>query len=157
MVPIARFDRAIFYAMHVHGGPAGTKSAANMSARRLRPAFQYRSSSTTRLAATEGRIHGTGQMIDVRIWLQGDLRPPEIEVRLYPNKRHFGQGWEGLKVTQAVSKLFSGRRNEILIREVGLRRNDDSPTFPLWSNYCAEGLDLGVLTQSGPKDDIYTG
>ncbi len=23
MVPIARFDRAILYAMHVHGGPAG--------------------------------------------------------------------------------------------------------------------------------------
>jgi hypothetical protein len=27
MVPIARFDRAILYAMHVHGGPAGMTGA----------------------------------------------------------------------------------------------------------------------------------
>ncbi len=33
------------------------------------------------------------------LWLQTDIQPPENEVRLYPNSRHSGQGWECLKVT----------------------------------------------------------
>ncbi len=35
----------------------------------------------------------------VRLWLKSDIQSPEIEVRLYPNMRHFWQGWECLKVT----------------------------------------------------------
>ncbi|MEE8309192.1 MAG: hypothetical protein V3R34_02225, partial [Hyphomicrobium sp.] len=36
----------------------------------------------------------------LRLWLQADLQPPEIDFRLYPSIRHFGQGWERLKVTR---------------------------------------------------------
>ena len=61
---------------------------------------------------------------------------------------------EGPLWVQAVSELISGGRNEILIREVGLRRNDDLPTLPSGSNYCAEGLDLGVFTQPGPTTEV---
>ncbi len=92
--------------------------------------------------------------LNVASWLQADMRPPGIEVCSTPNSGH-SEAHAGLPVlTQAVSKLFSGGRNEILIREVGLRRNDDSPTLPSESNYCAEGLDLGVLTQPGPIAEV---
>ncbi len=36
---------------------------------------------------------------NVCCWLESEVQPPEIEVRLYPSFRHSGQGWEGLKVT----------------------------------------------------------
>ena len=58
-------------------------------------------------------------------------------------------------VTQAVSKLFFGDRDEILSREFGLRRNNVSPTLPSGFNCCAEGLGVGVFTQPGPKADIH--
>ncbi len=48
-------------------------------------------------------------------------------------------------------KLFFGDRDEILIHEVDLSRNNDSPTLPSGFNYCAEGLDTGVFTQAGPE------
>ena len=57
-------------------------------------------------------------------------------------------------LTQAVWKLFFGDRDEKLIHEVGLSRNNDSPTLPSGFNYCAEGLDTGVVTQPGPEADV---
>ncbi len=39
---------------------------------------------------------------NVRVWLQADIKPPEIEVRFTPSNRHSGKGWECLKVTLAV-------------------------------------------------------
>ncbi len=65
-----------------------------------------------------------------------------------------GVGRESPKLTQAVWKLFFCDRDEILIREVGLRRNNDSPTPPSGFNYCAEALGVRVFTQPGPKPDI---
>jgi len=57
-------------------------------------------------------------------------------------------------MTQAVSKLIFGDRDEILIHKVGLSRNNDSPTLPSGFNCCADGLGTGVFTQPGPKGDI---
>jgi hypothetical protein len=36
---------------------------------------------------------------NVCCWLESEVQPPEIEVRLYLSFRHSGQGCEGLKVT----------------------------------------------------------
>ncbi len=44
-----------------------------------------------------------------------------------------------------------------LIREVGLRRNNDSPTLPSGFNYCAEGLGARVFTQPGSKAEVQRG
>jgi hypothetical protein len=41
-----------------------------------------------------------------------------------------------------VSKLFFGRWDEILIREMSLYRNNDSPALFCGSDYCAEGLGI---------------
>jgi hypothetical protein len=41
-----------------------------------------------------------------------------------------------------------------LIREIGLSRNNDSPTLPSGFDYCSEGLDIRVFTQPGPTTDI---
>ena len=49
-------------------------------------------------------------------WLQTDIQLPEIEVRLYPNKRHFGQGWECLKVTHSRPRQPSGYYRKLLNR-----------------------------------------
>ena len=38
---------------------------------------------------------------EVGLWPKTEVQRPEIEVRLCSNKRHFGRGWEGLKVTQS--------------------------------------------------------
>ncbi len=80
--------------------------------------------------------------------------PRRQYVRSTPSKRHSGQGWECLKVTQAVRKRFSRGRDEILSREFGLCRNNDSPTPPSGFNYCAEGLSIGVFTQPGPTAEV---
>ena len=61
---------------------------------------------------------------------------------------------ERLSLTQAVSKLIPGDRDEILSHESGLRRNNDSSTLPSGYNYCAEGLGIRVYTQAGPKADF---
>ncbi len=61
---------------------------------------------------------------------------------------------EGPVVTQAVWKLFFGDQDEILIREVGLSRNNDSPTLPSGFNCCVEGLGIRVFTRPGPICDI---
>ncbi len=37
----------------------------------------------------------------VHTWLESEVQPPEIEVRLYPSFRHSGQGPEGLKVVES--------------------------------------------------------
>ena len=71
-------------------------------------------------------------------------------VCLSPNKRHSGQGWECLKVTQTVSKRFSRDRDEILNQEVGLRGNNDSSTLPSGFNCCAIDLGVRVFTRPGP-------
>ncbi len=47
-------------------------------------------------------------------------------------------------------KLFFGDRDEILSREAGLRRNNDSSTLSSGCNYCAIGLGARVFTQPGP-------
>ncbi len=52
-----------------------------------------------------------------------------------------------------VETIF-GDRDEILIREVDLRRNNDSPTSPSEFNCCAEGLGVRVFTQPGPVADF---
>ena len=41
-----------------------------------------------------------------------------------------------------------------MIREVGLRRNNESPTLPSGFNCCAEGLGISVFTQPGLDSDI---
>ncbi len=53
--------------------------------------------------------------------------------------------------------LLFGGRDEILIREVGLRRNDDSDTSSFGFNYCAEALGARVFTQPGSKADSNSG
>ncbi len=60
---------------------------------------------------------------------------------------------ERLSLTQAVSKLIPGDRDEILSHESGLRRNNDSSTLPSGYNYCAEVLGIRVYTQAGPISD----
>jgi hypothetical protein len=50
---------------------------------------------------------------------------------------------------QAVQKLYFDGQDGILVREVGLSRNNDSPTLTSGFNYCAEGLSIGVFTQPG--------
>ena len=47
-----------------------------------------------------------------------------------------------------VETIF-GDQDEILIREVGLSRNNDSPTLPSGFNCCAEGLGIRVFTHPG--------
>ncbi len=85
---------------------------------------------------------------------QADLQPPEIDFRSSPSFGHSGQSWERPLLTQAVWKLFFGDQDEILIREVGLSRNNDSPTLPSGFNCCAEGLGICVFTQPGPKAEL---
>ena len=63
-------------------------------------------------------------------------------------------GLECPLMAQAVWKLLFGDRDEILIREVGLRRNNDSPTLPSGFNCCAKGLGTDVFTQPGLQADI---
>ncbi len=59
--------------------------------------------------------------------LKADLQPPEFDFRFPPNTGH-SQAHAGLPlVTQAVWKQFFGGQDEILIREVSLNRNYDSP------------------------------
>ena len=41
-----------------------------------------------------------------------------------------------------------------MIREVGLRRNSESPTLPSGFNCCAEGLGISVFTQPGSKAEV---
>ncbi len=38
---------------------------------------------------------------NVAFWLKADLQSPEIDFRLSPSFGHFGQGWEGLKLTRS--------------------------------------------------------
>ena len=44
-----------------------------------------------------------------------------------------------------------------MIREVGLRRNDDSDTSSFGFNYCAEVLGARVFTQPGSKPEVQRG
>ncbi len=43
----------------------------------------------------------TSAAANVSSWLQADLQSPEIDFLLSPSFGHFGQGWEGLKLTRS--------------------------------------------------------
>ena len=47
--------------------------------------------------------HVTERRGNFRVWLRSEVPDVPIEVCSSPNKRHFGQGWEGLKVTQGAA------------------------------------------------------
>ncbi len=49
--------------------------------------------------------HDGAKRTNGRLWLNPEVQPPEIEVRLYPSFRHSGQGWEGLKVNRTIAVL----------------------------------------------------
>ena len=53
-------------------------------------------------------------MTEVSFWLQTDIQLPEIEVRLYPNKRHFEQGWECLKLTRCMDRPCVARGSSVM-------------------------------------------
>ncbi len=91
---------------------------------------------------------------DDRSWLQADIQPPEFEVRFTPKSGH-SEARAGLPLlTQAVRKRFSRGRDEIMNQDVGLSRNNDSPTLPSGFNCCAIGLGARVFTQPGPEGDM---
>jgi hypothetical protein len=48
-------------------------------------------------------------------------------------------------MAEAVEELFFGARDEILIREEGLRRNDDSSAASFGFQYCVAGTTARVL------------
>jgi len=54
---------------------------------------------------------------------------------------------EGPEIAEAVEELFFGARDEILIREEGLHRNNDSSAASFGFQYCVAGTTARVLQQ----------
>ena len=79
-----------------------------------------------------------GAVMEVAKWLKSSVCIGEPRLPLW---------------VEVVWKLFIGDRDEILRREFGLRRNNESPMPPSGFNYCAEGIGLRVFTQPGPFVD----
>ena len=78
----------------------------------------------------------------------------QIDFRSSPNTGH-SEAHAGLPLlTQAVRKRFSRGRDEIMNQDVGLSRNNDSPTLPSGFNCCAIGLGARVFTQPGPEAEV---
>ncbi len=56
-----------------------------------KPAFHTLSPSIRRLAVKDGRIYAAEQNLNVRVWLQADMQPPEIDFCFAPESGH----WQG--------------------------------------------------------------
>ncbi len=57
-------------------------------------------------------------------------------------------GYAHVRICESLGVKFP-RATRLLIREVGLRRNNDSPTLPSGFNCCAEGLGTEVSRSLG--------